>query len=481
MSPVSDRPPVPPGVLPGGAAPAEYPSTPPLAPPLPPVPPGAVRPGSPWAPPPAPPAPPGGGGRRVWVVLAAIAVVVALVAATAAALGGGDDSEEATADREPRQRDEAPATTDATDTTETTAPPAVDDLATVVNDIQTFVEQKRGLPFLRDVEVELVPDAEFEAGLLEDFDEDVPEIEIHGRLLEAIGLVEPGFDIVEAYRTLLGAGVVGFYDTETDDLVVRGGSTTPYVRTVIAHELTHALDDQHFELHRPDLEDADDESAFGFSALVEGNARRVEDAYRATFTPDEEAEAAAEELTIGADVDLFAIPVVLFDQLLAPYVLGPDLVDAILAAGDQAQLDAAFGAPPSTSEHLLDPGSFLDGDVAVAVDPPVPDDGAAALDEGVLGALGLEELLGGTPSLLPELPIDPAAEGWGGDRYVVWEDLDGSGSCARIVFLGDDPDDTAEIASALFAWAESAPFGVSAVVSEGNSGVGPVTLTSCSA
>ena len=117
----------------------------------------------------------------------------------------------------------------------------------------------------------------------------------------------------------------------------------------------------------------------------------------------------------------------------------------------------------------------------VPVDQPLPDDGAEVVDEGVLGALGLEELLGGSPSLFPGLPVDPAVEGWGGDRYVVWADLDGSGSCARIVFMGDDPDETAEIASALFAWAEDAPFGVTAVVGEANGGVGPITLTSCSA
>ena len=75
-------------------------------------------------------------------------------------------------------------------------------------------------------------------------------------------------------------GVVGFYDPETDELVVRGAALTPYVRTTIAHELVHALDDQHLDLDRPEYDEADDEIGFGFSSVVEGNARRVENAYR---------------------------------------------------------------------------------------------------------------------------------------------------------------------------------------------------------
>jgi len=81
--------------------------------------------------------------------------------------------------------------------------------------------------------------------------------------------------VVQEERTLLTAGVVGFYDPETKQLVVRGTDTTPFTRRVLAHELTHALDDQHFDLNRQQLDKADDETGFGFSALVEGNARRV--------------------------------------------------------------------------------------------------------------------------------------------------------------------------------------------------------------
>src|SRR5690606_29911138 len=120
-------------------------------------------------------------------------------------------------------------------------------LATTVEEISAFVEEARGLEFREPVDVELAAGEEFEQRLLEDFDEDVEELEATGTLLTAFGLIDPSVDVVEAMRSLLGGGVVGFYDPETEELVVRGDDVTPYVRTTIAHELVHALDDQHFE------------------------------------------------------------------------------------------------------------------------------------------------------------------------------------------------------------------------------------------
>jgi hypothetical protein len=473
---MSDLPPVPPGALPGGAQPADYPAVPPLGPPLSPVPPGTVRPGAAWPVPPEEPGPTGGGRRRAWVVAVAVLAAIALVAAVALVAGGGDDDP----DRATDPFDRTPTTAaDAPDpTTPPPAPPA--DLEAVIEEIKVFVERERGLPFLRDVTVELADDEEFEARLLEDFEEDVEEIVTQGQILEALGLVEPGTDLVEALRTLLGAGVVGFYDPATDELVVRGTSTSPYVRSVIAHELTHALDDQHFELERPDLDDATDESGFGFSALVEGNAVRIEDAYLASLSADEQQEAVAEELTIGAGVDLFSIPPVLFELLAAPYLLGPLLVDATIDDGGQERLDAAFTQPPTTSEHVLQPDRYLDGDGPVAVATPTAD--GDAVDEGVIGALGLAIVLGVSPLGLPGFgDPDPAVDGWGGDRYVAWDDLDGRGTCLRAAIVGDTPEDTAELADALREWADDAPTttGVDATVEGGADGT-PVTLTSCS-
>jgi hypothetical protein len=404
----------------------------------------------------------------------AVAAVVAVVVGAIALVTSNDDGTTSAADRPPAGADRDPATTTTegppSSTTATTVP---DDIETVVHDIARFVEQERGLPFLRDVPVDLADEGEFQDRLLADFDDDADDLVTQGRVLEALGLVEPGTDLVAATRQMLGVGVVGFYDPETDELVVRGAEVTPLVRSVIAHELTHALDDQHFELDRPALDDADDESGYGFTALVEGNAQRVEQAYRDTFTAAEEAQAAQEEATLGDSGDLAGVPLVLLDLLVSSYVLGPELVAALLDDGGQARLDAAFVDPPATSEQILYPATYLAGEGAV--DVPVPAADGDVIDQGVLGAAGLAELLG---DFLSAGPVgDDAVEGWGGDRYVAW-DAGGGRTCVAVNLIGDREIDTAEILDALGDWADAGPFGVDATVAQDPAGF--VTLRSCS-
>ncbi len=321
------------------------------------------------APPVGPPSPPsgrgggggggaGGGGPRSgvgWpVAVAGVVVVLALLGAVLMVRNTGSDT----------GGDPAPPP----ETTTTTAKPATEEeVRAAVDEISQFVEDERGLEFQEPVKVELAGDDEFEDRLLEDFDEDADELEATGVVLAALGLVDPDTDIVAAMRELLGGGVVGFYDSETAELVVRGTAITPYVRTVMAHELTHALDDQHFELDRPALDDAKDESGFGFQSLVEGNARRVEDAYLASLSEDDQQAAFTEQFQMAGDIDITAIPQVLVEQITAPYELGEGFVAAVLDDGGQARLDAAFEEPPTTSEQVVEPGTFLAGEGAVEV------------------------------------------------------------------------------------------------------------------
>jgi hypothetical protein len=452
---------------PDPSLPASYPPAPPLGPPPSPVPPGAIRPGGSW-PTPEPDEPPE--RRPAWVMVAAVVAAFALVAAAASGLAavlGDDDPSTAIEDREDPDDDPSPTSPP----TDPDQPVSEGDFDAVVQDIQDFVAAERGLPFLRDVTVELADDQEFTDRLLEDFDEGLEDLEVSGHVLQAIGLIPPDLDVGEAMRSLLSAGVVGFYDTETDELVVRGTDADAYVRMVMAHELTHALDDQHFELFRPEIDDAPDEAAFGFTVLVEGSASAVEQAYRASFTAEEEAEASATELELQLGMDISAIPFVLLESLSAPYLLGPTFVDALLDDGGQPTLDAAFETPPRTSESVLQPDVFLDGEGAVAVPSPAAD--GEEIDRHVLGAFGLAQLLGEGSLVISGLEPSEAVDGWGGDQYAAW--LEGDRACLRANLVGDTRADTDEIASALEAWAASAPSNVEATVESGDI----VTLTSC--
>jgi len=69
-------------------------------------------------------------------------------------------------------------------------------------------------------------------------------------VLKALRLIADKVDLGEVAKKQAG-DVVGFYDDHKKSLYVRGVDPTPFAKEVIVHELTHALDDQHFGLDHP--------------------------------------------------------------------------------------------------------------------------------------------------------------------------------------------------------------------------------------
>jgi hypothetical protein len=393
--------------------------------------------------------------RRLATALVGLVVIAALVLSLVMVrrTSSGDDP----ADR-----------TDAPPSTAEPEPATEAELEATVAEISDFVAAERGLDFVTPVDVELEGEGAFQDRLLADFDEDAEQLRETEVFLEGLGLVEPGIDLVESMRSLLGMGVVGFYDPETDELVVRGTALTPYVRTTIAHELVHALDDQHLDLDRPEYDEADDEIGFGFSAVVEGNARRVENAYRDSLSEQEQADATAEEMALGGDADMGDIPIVLIDLISAPYALGETLVTDLAERGGEEAVNAAFAEPPRTSEQVIDPDRYAAREPAAEV--PHPQVAGEVVEEGVLGQLlvllvladGGDEDVAGT-----------AGMGWGGDWGVAWRD--GERSCVTATLVGDDMSETTELQVAFETWAERN----GATVTSAAVGA-PFTVESCS-
>jgi len=381
-------------------------------------------------------APPPGSNRGARLAIAgvALALVVALVAGVVVVTGdddGGDDTPPTTE----RAAEEPPA--------EEEDPRALEE---AVAELSTFVEQQRGRPFAQPVDVELLDDDEFVERLREQETDEEAVAETAG-LLRAIGLLGPDDDLQAAIDQVTAEGVAGFYDPETDALVVRGSEVSPDVRSTLVHELTHAWDDQFFELHRPQLDDADDESGFGFSALVEGNAEAVQQSWMAQLPADERTEVEESQEGAGGGLEDADIPEVVLQLIALPYVVGPELVAALLAAGGVARVDAAFEAPPTTSEQVLDPTTYVPvPEPAVAVPEPQAD--GEVEDQGVFGAAGV------AVTLADAVSADTArlaAAGWGGDRYVTW--ADGDRTCVRLDVVGDTPGDTQELRDAWTQWA----------------------------
>ena len=167
----------------------------------------------------------------------------------------------------------------------TTDTPDLDDTPTefdaFVAEAVAFVEATRGRRFVATPTVLSLSEAAFvariQADFAEDFDESPEDVELFNAMYRAIGLIEPDDSIDDVYGQFGEAGILGFYDPETDELVVRQRDELSLLTmSTIVHELTHAFDDQHFDLDRPEYDDRTDEIAWGFRAVAEGSASWVQ-------------------------------------------------------------------------------------------------------------------------------------------------------------------------------------------------------------
>ena len=310
-------------------------------------------------------------------------------------------------------------------------------------DAAAFVEQTRGRPFKEFPTVEILENEAFDQALLSEFEEYEDEIDLDGEVLTALGLLSPEVSLTESFREALELGVVGFYDPETGRLVVRGVELNLYAQLVLVHELVHAFDDQWFDLNRDDF--IDDDADYGFTAVVEGNASRIDEAWRATLSPADQVLLSEQELGALSVEDIrryLALPAVLRDLQLSPYVDGAAYVRWLVANGGEAAVDEALATPPLSSEEVLHPGRTRDRDPEIEV--AAPPAGGTVIDEGRLGEFILRLWLG-----------QPAATGWGGDRYVAWSE--GSDTCLTVDVAADTAGDLNELESAGQLWVRQLP------------------------
>lgn len=335
-----------------------------------------------------------------------------------------------------------------------------DEWAAEVAPFAEFVAEERGIEFERPVHVDFLDDETFRAQVTAEeadlTDEDREMIEQTTGLLRALGLVEGEIDLFDASNDLAGAGIVGYYSYEDKRIRMRGEELTQSSKITLVHELTHALQDQRFDLlstfERLE-EDEDPTAAVGYEAVVEGDAQRVATAYRNTLGETalgrlaEEEETEVQEYEVG----LGDVPLVLQTFAGMPYVLGEAMLHLAVEVDGNDAVNRLFLEPPISEEQLFDPWRLLEGDVPAEVAAPTVSGDEEEFDRGTFGAFSFFVVLAERIDMLEALD---AADGWGGDSYVAF-DRDGA-ACVRVVYRGDTGPDTDEMSTALQAWIDAA-------------------------
>jgi hypothetical protein len=303
------------------------------------------------------------------------------------------------------------------------------DPAAVYAAIEDEVVAIRGLEPEARLDPTVLDEATLKANLTRQFDEDnKPEdVATDERLLRILGLLQPGVSLRDAYLDLQGGQVIGYYSPDDAELFVvsRSGALGPTERATFAHEFTHALQDQHFDLNGLGIDDVSNgDRALARLALVEGDATVTQTEWMlAHLTGDDIAKLIEEASDPEVMAALARAPAILRDTSLFPYQDGAALVNTLRGGGDWAAVNAAFDAPPDSTEQVLHPASFTSREPPVDVSVP---DGTAAFGAGwavsradTLGELLLRIWL--RENGVRGVDAIAASAGWGGDRAVLLE------------------------------------------------------------
>ena len=282
-----------------------------------------------------------------------VAVVVALIAAFAA-IGILVGEEEAAAPREP-----------------------LEDVSARVSEIARDVERVRELKFDRLPRVRLVTLDEATRDAVRELDHYVPRPRqrVEERLLVLLGLLSPGERLREVLGEALTEEVAGYYVPRSDTMaLVRGVALGGLLAEVtLAHELTHALEDQRFGLEVQDNLFMRDR-AVAQTALHEGSATVAMVDYVALAQGLGEGLPAGLRSTVLEELEGIALPEssdlprYVRESLVFSYVAGARLVDRIQRQGGWAAVDRAFGEdPPLSTEQVMHPEKYEAGERPVRV------------------------------------------------------------------------------------------------------------------
>ncbi len=320
-----------------------------------------------------------------------------------------------------------------------------------------FVEKARGLRFKRAVPVSFLDEVEFEKKVATppaESAEDKADLEQFVGELRALGLVRGAIDIERAYDDLTGASIIGLYVPDEKAAFVRGTELTPAVRVTLVHELTHVLQDQHFDLEAM-RDDAPGGDTTAVTALIEGDATRVERAYEKDLSVSDRKSYQEEQLRgfRAAEAATSDVPAVLSDFLGFPYVFGPVLLNTLLEDDGNAGVDRAFRDPPTSEAQVVDPIAYPLAVDPVRVPTPAVPAGATALDDpGPFGQVFLFEVLG---SQLGYEEAWNAVQGWRGDQFVGYRQ--GGVACAAADIAMADPGTADRLDRTARRWAARVP------------------------
>jgi hypothetical protein len=249
------------------------------------------------------------------------------------------------------------------------------------------------------------------------------------RSAEAFGLLPKGFDFDTFMVNVLTEQVEGLYDPKAREFYIADWSPLADQRMVMAHELTHALEDQYFNIEAWEKAARPNEDAeLARDAVLEGSAMAAMVDYLMLGTgrslkdlPEFDPSMLMGDLSSTPTLD--KAPQFIKDALIFPYMSGLNFSAAMMKNTGWAGLSGMFEKPPVSTQQILHPALYRSGKIPKSITLPRIEKLLGAnwskLDENVMGEFGWKEVL---KQFLDVERAKSLAAAWEGDWYAVYEE-----------------------------------------------------------
>jgi len=255
-----------------------------------------------------------------------------------------------------------------------------------VDEILKFASDDTSLPIKHEVKRRLASRDEVQSYIRKSMkdDKDAKRLERSAAVLKKFGLIPRDFDLANFLVAMLREQVAGYYDVKTKTVNLLNWVDVEQQKPVLAHELTHALQDQSFSIEKwmkepeegtdkknidPKPADIiDDEETSARQAIIEGQAMVVLLDYslapqgKTILDAPQIVDALEQGMLVGGpDSPAFRdAPIFLKEELTFPYRYGLDFTRALLKSGGKELAYAgAFKDPPKTTREIMEPDTYL--------------------------------------------------------------------------------------------------------------------------
>jgi hypothetical protein len=289
-------------------------------------------------------------------------------------------------------------------------------LFALVDELIAFSSQETGLPIKSTVKRQLTTRAAVESYLEEKFNEDegAKRLQRDEIVLKKFGLIDRDFDLKPFLLALLKEQIEAYYDSKTKTVNLLDWVDPEEQKPVMAHELTHALQDQHSDLEKWDDQTPDnvshdaagdqdhlarDEMDTARDAVAEGQATAVMMDYvlkplgKSLIKDPEVLDVVRSQMNSTEDSPIMArAPLLLSESMLFPYREGLSFEqDVWMDQGQTAAFAGTLDRPPTSSWEIINPRVYEEKRIpAIPLLPnihPLVDPLYEAYDIGQIGEL----------------------------------------------------------------------------------------------